>query len=150
MSRQPRRARDGEMFDTEAGVRMRRFFDRLRVALDLETDAELWRRLGISRDAAQAWMRGERPPSRAIGERVAERAGISYPALLAIYKGEEQVMGTATIIAALEWAISQVRSGEWSPIRTARPKEAPEGYVAEADKVADRSAAQRRTRHSVS
>jgi transcriptional regulator with XRE-family HTH domain len=145
MSRQPRRARDGEMFDTEAGARMRRFFDRLRVALDLETDAELWRRLGISRDAAQAWMRGERPPSRAIGERVAERAGISYPALLAIYKGEEPVIGTATIIAALEWAISQVRSGEWSPMRPEQTASVPPEIRGRVELAAARSKAPRRS-----
>lgn len=146
MSRMPRRARDGESFDAEAGARMRRFFDRLRSDLDLETDAELWRRLGLSRDAAQAWMRGERPPSRDAGQRVAERAGIDYADLLAVYNGEEKEINPATVIAALEWAISQVRSGEWSATRGARTRSAPPDKRAAVEKVASRTAVQRQSR----
>ena len=145
MSRQPRRARDGESFDSDAGARMRRFFDRLRSELDLETDADLWRRLGVSRDAAQAWMRGERPPSRDVGQRLAERAGLTYANLLAIYNGEEPDVDPATVIAALEWAISQVRSGEWSPIHEVRTGVAPPSKRAEVETAAARSAAPRRT-----
>src|SRR5690349_10515585 len=102
--------------------RMRRFFDRLRSEFDLETDADLWRRLTLSRDTAQAWMRGERPPSRDVGQRVAEKAGLTYANLLAIYNGEEPEVDPATVIAALEWAITQVRQGEWTPIQSVQSK----------------------------
>jgi len=122
---------------------MRRFFDRLRSEMDLETDADLWRKLGLSRDAAQAWMRGERPPSRDAGRRVAERAGITYANLLAVYDGEEPEVDPAAVIAALEWAISQVRSGEWTPMRPERTGAVPRGTRAAVERIAGRSKAQR-------
>lgn len=133
------------MFDVDAGRRMRRFFDRLRSEMDLETDADLWRRLDVSRDTAQAWMRGERPPSRDVGQRVAERAGLTYANLLEVYNGQEPEVDPAMVIAALEWAITQVRQGEWSPIREVRSGRAPQDKRAEVERAAARSAPLRRS-----
>lgn len=132
MSRKPRRVRDPEMFDVEAGRRMSALFDRARVEFGLDTDAELWRKLGVARDTAQSWMRGERPPSRALGSRVASGLGIRYDDLLAVYEGRSpEDMDAATVIAALEWAIRLVRSGQVPP-------------SVEADLTAARSVSQRR------
>jgi transcriptional regulator with XRE-family HTH domain len=113
MARRARKARDPELFDVEAGQRMIAFFDRARVELGLATDAELWRKLGVSRDTAQSWMRGERPPSREVGTRVAERLKMSYADLLAVYEGTNaQPMTWGTVALALEWAIQQIRAAD--------------------------------------
>lgn len=116
MSRKARKTRDPELFDVAAGRRMAEFFDRARANLGLSTDYELWKRLGIGRDTAQAWMRGERPPSREAGDRVAARLGITYADLLAIYEGRQPAaVDGAALIAAFEWAIQQVRAGQVPP-----------------------------------
>jgi transcriptional regulator with XRE-family HTH domain len=113
MARRARKARDPELFDVEAGQRMIAFFDRARVELGLATDAELWRKLGVSRDTAQSWMRGERPPSREVGTRVAERLKMSYADLLAVYEGTNaQPMTWGTVALALEWDIQQIRAAD--------------------------------------
>lgn len=116
MARKARKQRDPELFDVEAGQRMIVFFDRARADLDLNTDADLWRKLGVSRDTAQSWMRGERPPSREVGQRVASRLGMSYADLLGVYEGSRPAtVDGATLIAAFEWAIQQVRAGQIPP-----------------------------------
>ena len=112
MARKARKQRDPELFDVEAGQRMVVLFDRARVDLGLATDAELWRKLGVSRDTAQAWMRGERPPSRDVGQRVASRLGMTYAQLLDAYYGVQPQIDGATLVAAFEWAIQQVRAGQ--------------------------------------
>lgn len=113
MARRRRKSRDPELFDVEAGRRMIAFFDRARAELGLDTDAELWRKLGVSRDTAQSWMRGERPPSREVGTRVAERLGMSYADLLSVYEGgQSQAMTWSTVALALEWAIEQIRAAD--------------------------------------
>lgn len=115
MAKRARKPRNPDLFDLAAGKRMVDLFERARVELGLENDAELWRYLRVSRDTAQSWMRGERPPSRDVGTRVAERLGITYANLLATYNGQEPEMDPATVIAALEWAIRQVRAGSVPP-----------------------------------
>lgn len=115
MAKRARKPRNPDLFDLAAGKRMVDLFERARVELGLENDAELWRYLRVSRDTAQSWMRGERPPSRDVGTRVAERLGITYANLLATYNGQEPEMDPATVIAALEWAIGQVRAGSVPP-----------------------------------
>lgn len=116
MSRKPRKPRDPNVFDIAAGRRMADLFDRARAEFGLSTDGELWKKLGVGRDTAQSWMRGERPPSRALGSEVAARLGIRYDDLLAVYEGREpEDMDAATVIAALEWAIRLVRAGQAPP-----------------------------------
>lgn len=115
-----KKARDSTMWDPAAGARMRTYFTRARGEFGFESDAELWRYLGVGRDTAQAWMRGERPPRRDVGQKVAEKLGITYADLLAIYDGSDPEVDTASVIKALEWALMKVRSGSWTtPARTA-------------------------------
>jgi transcriptional regulator with XRE-family HTH domain len=140
MAKRARRPRNPDLFDLAAGRRMIDLFERARVELGFETDADLWRHLGVSRDTAQSWMRGERPPSRDAGPRVAERLGITYANLLDSYYGREPEMDTATVIAALEWAIRQVRAGSGSV-----PPEVRQAV----EQVAGRSKARRQTRQKV-
>ena len=106
--------RDPTTWDADAGARMRAYFTRARGELGYDSDAELWRYLGVGRDTAQAWMRGERPPRRDVGQKVAEKLGITYADLLAIYDGSEPDVDAASVIKALEWALTRLRSGEWS------------------------------------
>jgi len=122
---------------------MKLFFAKLRADWELTTNEELWQTLGVSRDAAQAWMAGRRPPSRYLGEQVARKANYTYADLLNIYYGERSEVDPAAVIAALEWAISQVRSGEWTPMRPERTGAVPRGTRAAVERLAGRSKAQR-------
>ena len=109
-----KKSRDPAKWDAAAGARMRAYFTRARGEFGFSSDAELWNHIGVGRDTAQAWMRGERPPRRDVGQRVAERLGISYAALLAIHDGTAPDVDAASVIRALEWALTKVRSGEWT------------------------------------
>jgi len=125
MARKARKPRDAELYDVDAGDRMRQLFDKARVDFGLATEAELWRKLGVGRDTAQAWMRGERPPSRDLGERIAKRLRLSYSDVLDVYNGRKSGPDTAQVVATLEWVLAKIRSGEW-PIAETPDDRAPQ------------------------
>lgn len=144
MSQRRRKPRNPELFDVEAGRRMAHMFERARVDLGLENDAVLWRYLDVSRDTAQSWTRGERPPSRAVGARVADRLGISYADLLAIYEGRTPDMDAGTVIQAIEWVLKALRSGQLpgQPLAAREPAEVRQ----QVEQASRQSEARRRTR----
>lgn len=121
---------------------MRAYFTRARGELGYDSDAELWRYLGVGRDTAQAWMRGERPPRRDLGQKVAEKLGVTYADLLATYDGTEPDVDAASVIKALEWALTRLRSGEWSMERV-RSGQEPDEVRREVERVHARSGKRR-------
>lgn len=140
-------SRDPSKWDAAAGARMRSYFTRARGELGFSSDAELWRHLGVGRDTAQAWMRGERPPRRDVGQKVAERLGITYADLLAIYDGREVDVDAASVIKALEWALTRLRSGEWA-IEQVRAGLEPAEVRGEVERAHARSGNRPRNHHS--
>jgi transcriptional regulator with XRE-family HTH domain len=102
-------ARRPVVHDHEAGKRITTYIDE-RVRLANLTRQELYAKSGVSRDAVQSWIAGKWPPSRESGEKVATTLGVAYSDLLAAYEGKPRdELDDATLIAAFEWAINQVR-----------------------------------------
>lgn len=130
---------DKETWDPVAGERMRKLLDRARVNAGVAHLKQLYPLIGIGRDTAQAWMRGERPPSPRGGGRVAKALGMTYAEMMAEYFGAPANLEPRQLIAAFEWAIAQVRAGpppevlhdvaqaEKSAARLRRPRARPRG-----------------------
>ena len=117
--------------DKAAGRRMRLLFDRAKVERGFHYDQPLWDHLGVERCTAQAWMRGNNPPSHIKGAQVAAQLGMTYAQLIAVYEGRtDDAIDPRQLVAAFEWAIAQVRSEKLSPgaAAEARPSAAPAAH----------------------
>lgn len=99
------------MENREAGARLRLYLREHMAKQGIETFMDLASRSGVGRDTLQAWARGRRPTPGA-GGKVAEVLGTSYYDLLRAFDGVTEEMDPDVVVAALEWAIKQVRAGQ--------------------------------------
>lgn len=103
------------MEDKDAGARIRRYLAERMARNDIDGFSELARRSGVGRDTLQAWMRGRRPAPGA-GGKVAAALHETYYDLLRAFDGvTAEDMDPELVVAALEWAIKQVRMGQVPP-----------------------------------
>lgn len=95
--------------NAEAGARLKKYLREGMAKAGIETYSELARRAGVGRDTIQVWVRGDRTPTTQAGGKVAGVFGDSYADLLRAWQGDTMSVDEATLIAAFEWAIQQVR-----------------------------------------
>jgi transcriptional regulator with XRE-family HTH domain len=100
------------MTDQAAGQRLRHYLREGMASADIDTLSELARRSGVGRDTLQAWMRGERPPTAVTGAKVAQTIQSSYTEMMRVWEGADEDYDPEAVVAALEWAIRLVRTGQ--------------------------------------
>ena len=103
------------MTNKAAGNRLRRHLREGMAAVGIETMTELSRKSGVGRDTLQVWLRGDRAPSATAGQKVAAAIGGSYNEMMRVWEDGNGATDPEAIVAALEWAIRLVRSGQVPP-----------------------------------